>query len=427
MANEEIILRIKTMMDSGDVKGAVSQMQSYFDKLKPSDQVRGDFDKLFKDLIKEADQFETRVQGSFDKIGDVNSLKKVGNNISTIFSKITKEFNKISGVDTDLSQFFNIDTSKMTQITKQIDQLKNKLTSVTATKIDDVEQSFNELLKTSKRAQGSNFFESFKSSDLDQASADFEQLSRHLTGFGTKSDEAKQAIRTFLSLLNGGEISAAKANITKLMQFGGAAGSDSKLIKYANALVDIAEKLQEAKQESGEFVNKIEQLNAQKMEVIANAMREATNNTSQFKNVLNTAEQGFDRLKTSANSAASSVQSFQSEVQELGSRATYFLSLENSVDLFRRGVQQAIETVKELDAAMAETAVVTDFTIGDMWDKLPEYSQMARELGVEIKGVYEASTLYYQQGLQTEQVMALTTETLKMARIAGLECADATN
>jgi hypothetical protein len=39
---------------------------------------------------------------------------------------------------------------------------------------------------------------------------------------------------------------------------------------------------------------------------------------------------------------------------------------------------------------MAETAVVTDFTIGDMWDKLPEYSQMAKQLGVEIKGVYEA-------------------------------------
>jgi hypothetical protein len=58
---------------------------------------------LFKDLIKEADQFETKVSGSFEKIGDVNSLKKVGNNISTIFSKIIKEFNKISSADTDLS------------------------------------------------------------------------------------------------------------------------------------------------------------------------------------------------------------------------------------------------------------------------------------------------------------------------------------
>ena len=57
---------------------------------------------------------------------------------------------------------------------------------------------------------------------------------------------------------------------------------------------------------------------------------------------------------------------------------------------------KALDTVKELDTVMTETAVVTDFSVGDMWEKLPEYSQMAKELGVEIKGVYEASTLYYQ-------------------------------
>jgi hypothetical protein len=96
-------------------------MQSYFDKLKPSDALRGEFDKLFKDLIKEADQFETKMQGSFDKIGDVNSLKKTGDKISTIFSKIIKEINKVSGTDVDLSQFFDIDTSKVTQVTKEID------------------------------------------------------------------------------------------------------------------------------------------------------------------------------------------------------------------------------------------------------------------------------------------------------------------
>jgi TP901 family phage tail tape measure protein len=52
---------------------------------------------------------------------------------------------------------------------------------------------------------------------------------------------------------------------------------------------------------------------------------------------------------------------------------------------------------------------------------------MAKELGVSMQGVYEASTLYYQQGLKTEEVMALTNETLKMARIAGLDCAEATD
>jgi len=45
---------------------------------------------------------------------------------------------------------------------------------------------------------------------------------------------------------------------------------------------------------------------------------------------------------------------------------------------------------------MTQTAVVTDFSVGDMWAQLPEYTKRANELGVSVKGAYEAATLYYQ-------------------------------
>jgi hypothetical protein len=48
---------------------------------------------------------------------------------------------------------------------------------------------------------------------------------------------------------------------------------------------------------------------------------------------------------------------------------------------------------------MTETAVVTDFTVGDMWEKLPEYATEANALGASIRDLYAATTLYYQQGL----------------------------
>jgi hypothetical protein len=67
-------------------------------------------------------------------------------------------------------------------------------------------------------------------------------------------------------------------------------------------------------------------------------------------------------------SAASRTNELNREMDEIKNRVKYFLSLENAVDLFRRGVQKAFETVKELDKAMTETAVVTNFTVGDMWD-----------------------------------------------------------
>ena len=45
---------------------------------------------------------------------------------------------------------------------------------------------------------------------------------------------------------------------------------------------------------------------------------------------------------------------------------------------------------------MTETAVVTDFSVGDMWAQLPEYTKRANELGVTTLAAYKAATLYYQ-------------------------------
>jgi hypothetical protein len=45
---------------------------------------------------------------------------------------------------------------------------------------------------------------------------------------------------------------------------------------------------------------------------------------------------------------------------------------------------------------MTETAVVTDFSVGDMWEKLPQYTDMANELGASVLGAYQTATKYYQ-------------------------------
>ena len=116
----------------------------------------------------------------------------------------------------------------------------------------------------------------------------------------------------------------------------------------------------------------------------------------------------------------------QQDMENLKNRMLDFFSLTNTVQLFKRAVTQAFNTVKELDAVMTETAVVTDFSVGDMWDKLPEYSTEANKLGASISSLYQATTLYYQQGLETEAAMSVGIETMKMARIAGMEATEAT-
>ena len=114
------------------------------------------------------------------------------------------------------------------------------------------------------------------------------------------------------------------------------------------------------------------------------------------------------------------------DIENLKNQVLDFFSITNTIQIFKNAVRDAFDTVKELDAAMTETAVVTDFSVGDMWDKLPQYSEEATKLGASIKGLYEATTLYYQQGLNSKQAMDVGIETMKMARIANMDAAAAT-
>lgn len=124
--------------------------------------------------------------------------------------------------------------------------------------------------------------------------------------------------------------------------------------------------------------------------------------------------------------ASADISKASQEMDMLKNRVLYFFSMTNSVQLFKRAVTSALNTVKELDKTMTEAAVVTEFDVSDMWDKLPQYAKHAQELGVSINGMYQATTLYYQQGLKTNEAMALGIETMKMGKIASMDSTEAT-
>lgn len=111
--------------------------------------------------------------------------------------------------------------------------------------------------------------------------------------------------------------------------------------------------------------------------------------------------------------------------QNLQHTINQWMSAQQVINLVKDGIRQAYQDIQGLDAAMTNIAVVTDMSVSDLWGKINEYMSIAQQYGVTTQGVYEVSQLYYQQGLSTNEVMAATTETLKMARIAGMGYAEA--
>ena len=127
-----------------------------------------------------------------------------------------------------------------------------------------------------------------------------------------------------------------------------------------------------------------------------------------------------------------------SEAQEQQNRITaqaatiknvikHWLGFSQILQLSRRAIHAMITDIRNLDKAMTEIAVVTNMSQKDLWGQIGTYQKIAQQYGVSTTGVYQISQLYYQQGLDTNSVMQMTTETLKMAKIANLDYATATD
>lgn len=178
-----------------------------------------------------------------------------------------------------------------------------------------------------------------------------------------------------------------------------------------------------SEKDANELIKRLSGLKAKGLQQIPNAaekaskgIKEIANECHEVRGTVDSATEAFEGL----NEAASQQKAFEDRIKS-------FLGISGAAQVMRAALRDAMQTITELDSTMTEMAVVTDLTVGDYWDQLPEYSKRASDLGVSINSAYKAATLYYQQGLKTNEVNAISAETLKMAKIAGLDAADATN
>lgn len=187
--------------------------------------------------------------------------------------------------------------------------------------------------------------------------------------------------------------------------------------------IDISDDLLKSEQGLESLKNQLNELDDKSLSELIKKLSDMGINTEQAKQYV----EQLTGTMVELGDSAKDINRANQEMEQLKNQVLQFFSIGNAVQLFKRAVKSAFDTVKELDATMTETAVVTDFTIGDMWKQLPTYTAEANKLGAAINDLYGSTTLYYQQGLQTKAAMALGIETTKMARIANIGAADATN
>lgn len=396
MANSSTItVTLRAVADISDVLANAKQIEKAFDKVGPNlgKNLTSKVKSSFKDINSEIDKIQAKLaQGKIDKKG-ITEIEKSYNNITNYLKKIQGLVGEVSNLDLAKNIAFN--SPEIQKTIKQIDELQSKINAIKGGSFEGLNTLENSLkrigeLSKSKKIEAFNFtdlIKEFKGGDFSRLQQAIDLISNIRTKDG--------------SVLN------------------------QVVTSTVSQLVSLKELVE--KGAFNEALQKLGQLNTNLNNLKADAFRKVQKDVEAFEASLRNGEKTTRNYAQTFTATMREAMNSSENLERLGQRLKYFFGIENAIFLARRAIRAAYQSITELDKVMTDTAVVTNFTIGDMWEKLPEYTKMANKLGATTKGAYETSTLYYQQGLNTAQVMAISTETMKMARIAGMDYADATN
>lgn len=97
-----------------------------------------------------------------------------------------------------------------------------------------------------------------------------------------------------------------------------------------------------------------------------------------------------------------------------------------AVNKLRQGVQLAIDTMKELDAAFTDIRLVTGGTVDETNKLAQEYNQLAKEMGATTKDVAEGAGEWLRQGKTAEETALLLKSSMTLSKVGAIESSEAT-
>ena len=384
-------LVVDTSISIDDAKKKLTELQAYLDKLTVPKGLQDKFSDLAKPMLKELDKIQDRLNRGIETRGDLGNFDKSQRTLTSLYEVLDGVIKKIEEVGPALYE--NLSAPEIENLKTQIEGIRTSLTSIGA------------------------------------ATPQLETLQKKFGQTSNYSDALKNSVENFVSALSGGDMTAAQEALQKLGSY--AARYQGATTGNKKGWVDA---YQEATVAVQAYQNNIESLERQ-IESLQSDLEQ------QKKTLQEEAAKGFEQAADAARDSGSAMlengaavresemalQGITAQVDSFLSRVTSITTISGAFLLLKKAVQSAYEDVKELDAAMNSIAIVTDFTTKELWKQVDVYAKLAQEIGVSLVGVYDVQKLYYQQGRDAADVATLTTETLKFARIAEMDYAEATD
>ena len=449
MAGQNFTLTFDAKLNVSQMKGALNEINNALKGLKLPQNLTKDLQETFTKLSTEVKNFETALGKDITGKADFSRLEKSADKVVELFNKLKSQMKDIAGLsESQLQKLFPESVTKNIQNAKNaLVQYQNSLKSATKD-VDDARAAVEKLNNQIQQEQGKNVL---TGDQYKQLGKDLKVAENEVVSLQEKLDKLNQAHKQLGESLSQPNKSSTYRNQAKEIQeltqkleeakrkaqeLAQIKATSTTFEKQTKVLTDLTAKYDEAKRKLDEFEAKLKEVEStgdggglkQLLDDIGkftgldmskftadaqgageairqylnNNLQEMATNIQQAGQTIENQSGTFNTFKKNMESSADANQRFNDSMREVSavkSRIQYFLGLNNAINLFKQAVRGAISTVKELDAAMTATAVVTDFSVSDMWAQLPEYTARANELGVSTQAAYEAATLYYQQGL----------------------------
>ena len=256
--------------------------------------------------------------------------------------------------------------------------------------ISEIEKlSFGKINEAFKNKKFDGIFDNLKK-DFESNSSSLANLTKNLDEF----EKLQQAINNLYSKINN-----AKGDGTPL---------DQGMVEYNTEIERVSQALANLRAQAIQNVSSNSSLNS--------SLAAMHSQLQSFTAQLNQASMAFLRL-----------QQQQQTFNSLKTAIVNFMGFNQILNLTKKAVSEAMNHIKQLDATMNGISIVTNMSTADLWKQVDAYSEMAQKYGTTIQGAYDVSKIYYQQGLETKDVLTLTEETLKLSKVSGLDYAQATD
>ncbi len=322
-------------------------------------------------------------------------VKELATNLESAFKGLD---NKLLSLQGNIGRTFN-STSNVAAL-KQIRQLGDELDKLTADY-----QAASQLFSKSRSLGNKGELKS----QLSAASKEYDILSKKQTALTAQEKKQQAELKTTIDSINAALEEKAKI-AERINQLQSANGVSSQA--EFNTL--IATKVDEQK----DLINS--SVSIQDADTLKSTLKDIRDILKEIYSTSNATapklQENFENIERENREAEEQARTFKSIMKELG---IPMLTLQELASSFKQVISYSYDYVKNLDAALTEIAVVSDKTRDEVMALTDTFIELSAKTGMAIDDIAQASTIFYQQGLNDEAVAKMTEWTALFAKISG--------